>query len=79
MLSSVIVVGIKYLIYFFQVSQVHHNMKIEQIGDVQNITKQDIEKWGPFDLVIGGSPCDELSIANPLRRGIYGMKAIKYF
>ncbi len=31
-----------------------------------------IEAWGPFDLVIGGSPCNDLSIVNPARRGIYG-------
>ncbi|XP_047124656.1 DNA (cytosine-5)-methyltransferase 3A isoform X2 [Hydra vulgaris] len=54
-----------------KVSKVHHSMRVEQIGDVQKITKQDIENWGPFDLVIGGSPCDELSIANPFRKGIY--------
>ena len=28
--------------------------------------------WGPFDLVIGASPCNDLSIANPARQGIYG-------
>ena len=31
-----------------------------------------IEAWGPFDLVIGGSPCNDLSIVNPARKGIYG-------
>lgn len=28
--------------------------------------------WGPFDLVIGGSPCNDLSIVNPARKGLYG-------
>lgn len=32
-----------------------------------------LEKWGPFDLLIGGSPCNDLSIVNPLRKGLYGM------
>ncbi|XP_038551022.1 DNA (cytosine-5)-methyltransferase 3A-like isoform X2 [Micropterus salmoides] len=29
-------------------------------------------EWGPFDLVIGGSPCNDLSIVNPARKGLYG-------
>jgi len=33
-----------------------------------------IEEWGPFDLVIGGSPCNDLSIVNPARKGLYGKK-----
>lgn len=32
-----------------------------------------IEKWGPFDLLIGGSPCNDLSIVNPARKGLFGM------
>ncbi|KAG2461829.1 DNM3A methyltransferase, partial [Polypterus senegalus] len=31
----------------------------------------DVEEWGPFDLVIGGSPCNDLSIVNPARKGLY--------
>lgn len=31
-----------------------------------------IEEWGPFDLVIGGSPCNDLSNVNPARKGLYG-------
>ncbi|NWX28387.1 DNM3A methyltransferase, partial [Notiomystis cincta] len=30
-----------------------------------------IQEWGPFDLVIGGSPCNDLSIVNPARKGLY--------
>ena len=37
------------------------------------ILHQQIEDIGPFDLVLGGSPCNDLSIANPARKGIYGM------
>lgn len=35
-----------------------------------------IEEWGPFDLVIGGSPCNDLSIVNPARKGLYGKKGV---
>ena len=31
-----------------------------------------VMEWGPFDLVLGGSPCNDLSIVNPARKGIYG-------
>ncbi|KAM7327073.1 hypothetical protein ACRRTK_013440 [Alexandromys fortis] len=30
-----------------------------------------IDEWGPFDLVIGGSPCNDLSNVNPARKGLY--------
>ena len=38
-----------------------------------------IEQLGPFDFVFGGSPCNDLSIANPVRRGIYGKKSLLDF
>lgn len=31
-----------------------------------------LSRWGPFDLLIGGSPCNDLSIVNPIRKGLYG-------
>lgn len=31
-----------------------------------------IDEWGPFDLVIGGSPCNDLSCVNPIRKGLFG-------
>ncbi|XP_054247810.1 DNA (cytosine-5)-methyltransferase 3B [Indicator indicator] len=40
------------------------------VHDVRNITKRNIEEWGPFDLVIGGSLCDDLSLVNAARKGI---------
>lgn len=33
-----------------------------------------LERWGPFDLLIGGSPCNDLSIVNPIRKGLYGTR-----
>lgn len=56
-----------------QVSQKHHGETIIYIRDVCDITRSKIEEWGPFDLVVGGSPCNDLSIANPARQGIYGL------
>ncbi|KAL7864666.1 hypothetical protein AOLI_G00160860 [Acnodon oligacanthus] len=53
------------------VSMVNHDGKITQVDDVRRITKKHIEKWGPFDLLIGGSPCNDLSIVNPARKGLF--------
>ncbi|XP_052396567.1 uncharacterized protein LOC127944572 isoform X2 [Carassius gibelio] len=53
------------------VSMVNHDGKITHVDDVKNITKKHIDKWGPFDLLIGGSPCNDLSIVNPARKGLF--------
>uniref|UniRef100_A0A8C9QA76 DNA (cytosine-5-)-methyltransferase n=1 Tax=Spermophilus dauricus TaxID=99837 RepID=A0A8C9QA76_SPEDA len=45
--------------------------KIMYVGDVRSVTQKHIQEWGPFDLVIGGSPCNDLSIVNPARKGLY--------
>ncbi|XP_027552993.1 DNA (cytosine-5)-methyltransferase 3B isoform X2 [Neopelma chrysocephalum] len=44
---------------------------ITYVHDVRNITKRNIEEWGPFDLVIGGTPCDDLSLVNPARKALF--------
>ena len=56
-----------------------YGTKIKHVGDVCLINKQQIKEWGPFDLLVGGSPCNDLSIANPLRKGIYGKYISFYF
>ncbi|KAJ8412274.1 hypothetical protein AAFF_G00145410 [Aldrovandia affinis] len=53
------------------VGVVRHEGKIQYVHDVRNITRKDIADWGPFDLVIGGSPCNDLSIVNPARKGLF--------
>ncbi|KAF7472698.1 DNA (cytosine-5)-methyltransferase 3B isoform X2 [Marmota monax] len=53
------------------VGTVKHEGNIKYVNDVRNITKKNIEEWGPFDLVIGGSPCNDLSNVNPARKGLY--------
>uniref|UniRef100_A0A674MHM9 DNA (cytosine-5-)-methyltransferase n=1 Tax=Takifugu rubripes TaxID=31033 RepID=A0A674MHM9_TAKRU len=53
------------------VGMVRHHGRIMYVGDVRNVTRKHIEEWGPFDLVIGGSPCNDLSIVNPARKGLY--------
>ncbi|XP_060044342.1 DNA (cytosine-5)-methyltransferase 3B isoform X1 [Erinaceus europaeus] len=53
------------------VGTVKHEGNIKYVHDVRDITRKDIEDWGPFDLVIGGSPCNDLSNVNPARKGLY--------
>ncbi|XP_034092905.1 DNA (cytosine-5)-methyltransferase 3A-like isoform X3 [Gymnodraco acuticeps] len=53
------------------VGMVRHHGRIMYVGDVRNVTRRHIEEWGPFDLVIGGSPCNDLSIVNPARKGLF--------
>ncbi|XP_075419902.1 DNA (cytosine-5)-methyltransferase 3B isoform X2 [Tenrec ecaudatus] len=53
------------------VGTVKHEGNIKYVNDVRDITKRNIEEWGPFDLVIGGSPCNDLSNVNPARKGLY--------
>ncbi|KAJ8022725.1 DNA (cytosine-5)-methyltransferase 3A [Holothuria leucospilota] len=55
-----------------KVSSVRQKGAITQVGDVRKITSKELAEWGPFDLLIGGSPCNDLSIVNPARKGIYG-------
>ncbi|NXL03464.1 DNM3B methyltransferase, partial [Mesembrinibis cayennensis] len=57
------------------VGTMRHEGNITYVHDVRNITKRNIEEWGPFDLVIGGSPCNDLSLVNPARKGLYGKAA----
>ncbi|KAM9342374.1 uncharacterized protein KZ484_015079 [Pholidichthys leucotaenia] len=53
------------------VATIKHKGKITHIGDVRNITPERLRELGPFDLLIGGSPCNDLSIVNHSRKGIY--------
>ncbi|XP_053279901.1 uncharacterized protein LOC128441822 [Pleuronectes platessa] len=53
------------------VAAVHHDDKIIHVGDARLITMEHLEQWGQFDLLIGGSPCNDLSIVNPVRKGLY--------
>ncbi|XP_048034094.1 DNA (cytosine-5)-methyltransferase 3B isoform X3 [Megalobrama amblycephala] len=48
------------------------NEKLNPYGkNTSRQLKKWIAEWGPFDLVIGGSPCNDLSIVNPARKGLY--------
>uniref|UniRef100_A0A8C2X8M8 DNA (cytosine-5-)-methyltransferase n=1 Tax=Cyclopterus lumpus TaxID=8103 RepID=A0A8C2X8M8_CYCLU len=53
------------------VGMIKHEGKIEYVNDVRTITRKHVAEWGPFDLLIGGSPCNDLSMVNPIRKGLF--------
>lgn len=53
------------------VSMINHDGKIINVADMRLITKAHMQKWCRFDLLIGGSPNNDLSIVNPLRKGLF--------
>ncbi|KAJ3586413.1 hypothetical protein NHX12_012811 [Muraenolepis orangiensis] len=53
------------------VGMIKHTGKIEYVSDVRTITRKQLAEWGPFDMLIGGSPCNDLSMVNPLRKGLF--------
>lgn len=50
--------------------------EIEHKGDV---TTEDFTKYKGFDLLIGGSPCQDLSIAKKDRKGLKGSRSCLFF
>jgi site-specific DNA-cytosine methylase len=53
--------------------------KIVQLGDVTKIDEPLLHSLGRIDLVLGGSPCDELSLVNWRGRGLNGKTSIRPF
>ena len=47
----------------------YHYPDVPNLGDVTKITEEQIKALGHIDLVVGGSPCTDLSIAG-LRKGL---------
>jgi len=41
----------------------HHWPDVPNLGDVSEITDEQIAALGPIDIVVGGSPCQGLSLA----------------
>ena len=41
----------------------HHYPHVPNLGDVTRITRQQVEALGRIDLVCGGFPCQDLSVA----------------
>ncbi|KOX74005.1 DNA (cytosine-5)-methyltransferase 3A [Melipona quadrifasciata] len=56
------------------VSATHFGDRVIHLGNVKGITKEKIKEIAPIDLLIGGSPCNDLSLANPARLGLHDPK-----
>ncbi|KDR23649.1 DNA (cytosine-5)-methyltransferase 3A [Zootermopsis nevadensis] len=54
------------------VSKFNHGDRIEHIGDVETLSPEKLSRLGPIDLLLGGSPCSDLSLVNPAPKGLYG-------
>jgi len=75
--------GIKYDNYFaseikkhaIQVTQ-HNYPNTIQLGDIRNIKGSDLPE---IDLLIGGSPCQDFSLANKVKKGLQGEKSGLFF
>lgn len=57
--------------YAVQVTQANYPNTI-QLGDVRNINSKDLPK---IDLLMGGSPCQDLSFANTKGKGLEGERS----
>lgn len=66
--------------YAIQVAKANHP-DIIHIGDVKGITKGDemFFYFNNFDLLIGGSPCQDLSIAKKDRKGLQGDRSSLFY
>jgi site-specific DNA-cytosine methylase len=54
------------------VSRLNHGSMIEHIGAIETLNTEKLSALGPIDLLLGGSPCADLSLVNPARKGLYG-------
>jgi DNA (cytosine-5)-methyltransferase 1 len=52
----------------------HHYRDIPNLGDVSTITEAQLRDLGHIDLVVGGSPCQDLSVAGK-RAGLAGVRS----
>lgn len=58
-----------------QVQKLHFYNTIKPLGDVRDLNEERLEALGRIDLLLGGSPCNNFSLANPRRKGLYGKPA----
>ncbi|HEX5790205.1 MAG TPA: DNA cytosine methyltransferase [Luteolibacter sp.] len=52
----------------------HHYPEVPNLGDVSLVTEDQLKALGPIDLVVFGSPCQDLSVAGK-RKGLAGERS----
>ncbi|XP_074660607.1 DNA (cytosine-5)-methyltransferase 3B-like [Tubulanus polymorphus] len=82
--------GIKVEVYYaseidqdaINVTKTQHGDAVIHIADVRQLDDEKLKQIGPIDLLIGGSPCNDLSLVNPARKGLgegSGLLFFEYF
>ncbi|XP_046552801.1 DNA (cytosine-5)-methyltransferase 3B-like [Haliotis rubra] len=62
------------------VTRCNHGNSVVHVGDVMQLDHKKLAELSPIDLLIGGSPCNDVSLANPARRGFQsGSTALLFF
>lgn len=56
-----------------RVTSYHFGNNVKQLGSVTDINKDALKSLGKINLLIGGSPCTDLSLVNRGGKGLYGM------
>jgi len=56
----------------------HHYPSVPNLGSVINISEEDLAALGKLDLVVGGSPCQDLSVAGK-QKGMKGERSSLFF
>lgn len=64
--------------YAIQVTQKNYPNTI-QLGDVTKLDRAKLESLGKVDLLIGGTPCQDLSIARHNRQGLDGNNSSLFY
>ncbi|KAK3929537.1 DNA (cytosine-5)-methyltransferase 3A [Frankliniella fusca] len=57
--------------YCLKVQRFNHGDKIVQLGDVRDLDSSALKQLGQIDLLMGGSPCNDLSLVNHRRKGLF--------
>jgi len=55
-----------------EVQKLWFNETLTMVGSVTSLTKRKLDKLGTIHLLIGGSPCNQFSLVNPLNKSLYG-------
>lgn len=52
------------------ISAKNYGDQVIQLGNIKDITEEDIVNYCPINLLIGGSPCNDLSLVNRRKKGL---------
>lgn len=53
------------------VAKTNFQSELIELGDITLLSDSIIQEISPIHLLMGGSPCNDLSLANPNRKGLF--------